>query len=144
MGSLVLIDGDVAMFNPAFNPAMVQVKPGIIRASGKEDVGGKKICVDGDEKSVEVPGCLYVTPVYSIAGVGTLRIRALVGDGKSVEDRIDGKAILIKGSGFIAVFQVTQAAMMPPPGPGMPIPDATREYVGNGNFETTNTKRMAR
>jgi len=51
-----------------------------------------------------------------------------------------GKAVLLKGGQFTAVFEVQSPAQQPPPGPGSPIPDSMTKYSGNGSFQTTNTK----
>jgi len=46
----------------------VIVKPGDLQGSGPGDPAGEKVCVDGDEKNVSVPGCPYMTPQYSHPG----------------------------------------------------------------------------
>jgi hypothetical protein len=162
MADFVLIDGDSVYFDTAFPPAMVAVQPGRLVASGKIDRGaeaqarslkdgekiplaaganGKKICVEGDERSVVVPGCQYVTPNFPIAGVGTLRISMLALDQASRTDLLDGKRVLLKGSKFMATFEVTSAAKMQA-GPNI-IVDTAQSYAGAGRFETTNTKVKA-
>lgn len=164
MADLVLIDGDQAMFNPNFGPAIVVVQPGKLTASGaynshyaedvqkklekgdeplRQGVGGRRVCVEGDEQSVVVPGCKYSSPMFPIPGVGTLRILTLPPNCKSMRDRLGGKAVLLKGGQFIAAFDVQVPAMMPPPGPGAPIPDPTPRYTGNGSFVTANVTQMA-
>ncbi|NER47636.1 MAG: hypothetical protein F6J92_13220 [Symploca sp. SIO1A3] len=138
MADFVLIDGDQVIFNPAFTPATVVVQPGKITGSAQQTYQGKKICVAGDENSVSVPGCTYMTPVYSIPGTGTLKIEDLGADQKAKEAKCSGKPVLLKGSVFTATFQVQQPAQMPPPGPGSPTPDPMPQYPGTGNFITTN------
>lgn len=140
MPDFILIDGDIANFIPAFGAATVVVQPGKLAGSGPATLNGKNICVDGDEKNVSVPGCTYMTPQYSIPGVGTLKIEALAGDQKATKTNTGGKAVLLKGSNFTAKFEVQSPAQQPPPGPGSPIPDSTPQYSGNGMFITTNTK----
>jgi hypothetical protein len=139
MSDLVLIDGDQAIFQPAFGAATVVVQPGRLTGSGPMLLGGKKVCVSGDEGSVSVPGCSYMTPVYSIPGTGTLAISALAGDQLAPTSKTGGVKIMVKGSQFTAKFSVEAPAMQPPPGPGSPVPDATTEYSGQGMFQTTNT-----
>ena len=68
MGDFVLIDGDQAVFLPAFGAATVVVQPGRLTGSGPMKVTGKAACVDGDEKSVSVPGCMYIAPPYVSPG----------------------------------------------------------------------------
>jgi|SRR6185503_691257 len=139
MSDFILIEGDVAMFVPAFGAAVVVVQPGKLEASGPASIGGKKICVDGDESKVAVAGCAYMTPQYSIPGTGTLKIAALAGDQKAKKTQTGGKAALLKGGSFTAKFEVQSPAQQPAP-PGPPVPDATPQYSGNGMFVTTNMK----
>jgi hypothetical protein len=143
MSDFVLIDGDLAIFMPAFGAALVVVRPGTLAGSGPGTVGGKPICVDGDESSVEVAGCVYMTSQFTIPGTGTLKISALAGDQKAKVSQTGEKAMLLKGSKFTAEFQVQAPAQQPPPGPGAPIPDSTSKYSGSGSFATTNTIMQA-
>ena len=136
----ILTDGDQALFQPSFGPATVMVLPGTLTASGPATLLGKRLCIEGDEGSVSVPGCMYTTPQYSIPGSGTLEIAALAGDQTASKTRSGSKGLLLVGSQFTARFQVQSPAQQPPPGPGAPIPDATPEYTGSGSFLTTNTK----
>jgi hypothetical protein len=136
----ILIEGDKANFLPNFGAAIVVVQPGNLTGSGPATLTGKKICVDGDEKNVSVPGCNYVTPQYSIPGTGTLKIDALAADQKAKKTQTGGKPVLLKGSSFTAKFEVQSPAKQPPTGPGSPIPDGTPQYSGSGMFITTNTK----
>lgn len=142
MTDKVLIDGDLAMFMPSFGAATVIVQPGQMKAGGKSTVGGKKVCVEGDEAQLQVPGCAYMTPQYCIPGVGTLKIDSLAGDQKASKSKDSGKAVLLKGSNFKAKFEVQTPAQQPAP-PGPPVPDATPMYSGQGSFVTTNAKASA-
>lgn len=119
---------------------MVVVKPGDLKAGGPATLNGKKVCVDGDEKNVSVPGCMYMAPPYVIPGTGTLKIAALAGNQKAKKTNTGGKLVLLKGGNFTAKFEVQSPAKQPPPGPGAPIPDATPQYSGSGMFVTTNMK----
>ena len=140
MSDFILVDGDPAIFEPSFGAAVVAVQPGKLAGSGPATFTGKKLCVDGDEKKVSVPGCTYMTPQYSIPGTGTLEIAALGGDQKARKTHSGGKLVLLRGSRFTASFAVTNPAKQPPPGPGAPVPDATPKYSGSGSFATTNRK----
>jgi hypothetical protein len=140
MPDFILVEGDQANFLPTFGAAIVVVQPGKLKGSGPATLNGKKLCVVGDEKNVSVPGCSYITPQYSIPGTGTLKISALAGNQKASKTKTGGKAVLLKGGSFTARFEVQAPAKQPPPGPGSPIPDATREYSGSGMFITTNMK----
>jgi hypothetical protein len=137
MADFILIDGDKANFLPTFGPAIVMVKPGDLKGSGPATLNGKKVCVDGDEKQVSVPGCTYMTPQYSIPGTGTLKISVLAGDQKAQKTQSGGKPVLLKGGNFTARFEVQSPAKQPPPAS---IPDTTPQYTGSGMFMTTNTK----
>lgn len=138
MTDFVLLSGDLAMFTPSFGAATVVVMPGTLTGSGPMTSSGKAVCVDGDEASVSVPGCVYMTPQYSIPGAGTLSISALAGDQLAAKTKTGGKAVMLKGGQFTAKFAVQSPAMQPPPGPGSPIPDSSPEYSGSGSFTTTN------
>jgi hypothetical protein len=139
MADFILVEGDKANFLPSFGAAIVVVKPGDLKGSGPATLNGKKICVEGDEKNVSVPGCMYMTPQYSIPGSGTLKIAALAGNQKAKKTNTGGKPVLLKGGNFTARFEVQNPAKQPAP-LGPPIPDATPQYSGNGMFITTNMK----
>lgn len=140
MSDFILMEGDQVIFMPAFAPAIVVVQPGKLEGSGPATIGGKKICVDGDESKVSVAGCVYMTPQYSIPGTGTLKISALAANQKATKTQTGNKAVLLKGGNFTAKFEVQSPAQQPPPGPGSPVPDATSQYSGNGMFVTTNAR----
>ena len=140
MPDFILVDGDTVNFLPVFTPAIVAVQPGNIAGTGLATISGKKICVDGDESEVSVPGCSYFTPQYSIPGSGTLKISALAGNQKAQKTKTDKKLVLLKGMMFTAKFEVQSPAQQPPPGPGSPVPDSTAQYSGNGSFMAGNTK----
>lgn len=142
MADFILTDGDMANFQPAFGAAIVTVIPGKITGSGPGTIGGKKICVEGDESSVQVSGCMYIAGKYTIPGNGTLTISALGGDQKASKTKSGGTAVLLKGSTFTAEFAVDSPAqfILPAP-PGGTEPDPTPKYAnGKGSFITTNTK----
>ena len=141
MGDKVLTDGDTVLFLPAFSPAIVVVQPGRIPGSGPASIGGKKICVDGDQSKVSVPGCTYMTPSHPIPGVGTLKIAALAGDQTARTTQTGGKSVLLKGSMFTAKFEVQTPAQQPTP--GGPVPDATPQYSGQGQFMPINQQVSA-
>lgn len=135
----VLIDGDMANFQPTFGAATVVVRPGTLTASGPATASGKKICIVGDEKSVSVPGCVYTTPSHSIPGTGTLEIASLAGDQQAQKTSTGSTKVMLVGSSFTAKFTVQSPAQQPAP-PGPPVPDPMSQYTGTGTFVTTNTK----
>ncbi|MFZ4727173.1 MAG: hypothetical protein ACOYMQ_00760, partial [Pseudanabaena sp.] len=77
MADFILTTGDLAMFNPAFGAAIVTVIPGNLMGTGKMMINKKMACIDGDEKTVMVPGCPYITASHPIPGVGMLSIASL-------------------------------------------------------------------
>jgi hypothetical protein len=138
MADFVLIDGDKAMFLPAFGQAIVTVKPGQLKGSGPGTIGGKRICVAGDESSVSVPGCMYIAGPFSIPGSGTIKIDRLAGNQTAQKTNTGGKAVLLKGGNFTAKFEVQSPALQPTL--AGPVPDSTPSYSGQGMFIPGNTK----
>ena len=124
------------MFNPNFGQAIVTVRPGNLIGTGKDKINQKLGCVDCDEKKVIVLGCPYMTPQYSIPGVGMLVIQSLVGNQKAQKTKSGGKPVLLKGEQFQAKFTVMVPAQQPlvP----SPIPDSTPQYSGTGTFISMN------
>ncbi len=144
MSDFILTAGDIVTFLPNFPPATVTVCPGVLMGSGKAKCGGKQICVDGDEKQVEIPGCPYVSGAFTIPGVGTLKIQELGQDQLATKTKCGGSKVMLKGTMFIAVFEVQTPAQQPPsPPPTPPKPDPTPKYTGQGMFSTTNLKWKA-
>jgi hypothetical protein len=137
MPDSILVHGDLAMFQPAFGPAVVVIRPGTLQASGAATLMGKKVCVDGDEKKVSVPGCAYVAGAFVTPGTGTLKIQALAPNQKALKTKSGKKAVLLKGGSFIAVFQVQSPAMSTS---APPVSDPAPQYPGTGTFMTTNLK----
>ena len=135
----ILINNDIAQFLPSFGAAIVIGRPGTIRASGASSFNGKKVCVEGDEDSVQVQGCMYTSGAFVIPGTGTLKIAALGGNQTAQHTRSGGKKMLLKGSMFQAKFEVLSPAQQP--SAAGPIPDPMPQYTGGqGQFITTNTK----
>ncbi len=92
MTDYILLDGDIANFNPTFGMAMVVVQPGSLAGSGDGIVAGKAMCVEGDEAKVSVLGCSYVAGAFTVPGTGTVKIDALGSDLKSVVRRCYSRA----------------------------------------------------
>lgn len=137
MADFIVIDGDTAQFIPTFGAAVVIVQPGTITGSGPATLNGKALCIEGDEGSVSVPGCMYMTPQYSIPGTGTLNVDSLAGDQVATKTQTGGTPLILKGNQFTAKFEVQSPAQQPSV---PPVPDATPSYSGNGMFITSNTK----
>ncbi len=141
MPDLILVDGDRVQIQPAFGPATVTSMPATIKGSGQQKIEGKPVCVEGDEKSVNIIGCTYMTPEFSIPGVGTITI-VLAPNQRSATTKDSGKAVLVKGGPFTAIFNVLVPAKQPPAGPGVPIPDPTPQYTGSGMFVVPPTRHQ--
>ena len=114
------------------------MRPGDLIGTGKDKIDGKLVCVDGDEKKVTVPGCPYITPQYSIPGVGMLFIESLADNQKAKKTKSKGKPVLLKGGQFKAKFTVLVPAQQP--SVPSPIPDNTPQYSGTGTFISMNLK----
>ncbi|MBN3907905.1 MAG: hypothetical protein HWQ35_15495 [Nostoc sp. NMS1] len=138
MLDFILVTGDRAMFNPTFGKAIVAVRPFILKGTGIPTVNKKNICVVGDEKKVIVPGCSYISPPNITPGTGTLSIQSLAINQKARKVKSTRKATLLKGTTFIARFQVIVPAQIPPTPVTPAIPDPIPFYPGTGYFTTTN------
>lgn len=140
MSDFILIDGDSVLFQCNCGLAIVSIKPGKIKGTGDGTLNGKKLCIDGDEKSVEVKDCMYITPMYPIPGKGTLKIDALAGDQKAQKTQTSGKPVLLKGKFFTSKFEVATAAKEAPQPPKPQLSDTMTSYSGQGQFLTNNKK----
>ncbi|MCC5604903.1 hypothetical protein [Nostoc favosum] len=108
----ILTSGDRAMFNPTFGKATVIVPAAgvVLTGTGIPTVKNKKICIVGDEKKVIVPRCSYTSPPNITPGIGTLFIESLAANQKARKVKSKRTAVLLKGTTFIAKFQVTTPA----------------------------------
>jgi hypothetical protein len=135
----ILVDGDEAVFVPAFGSAVVTVRPGRLKGSGPAQASGKNVCVQGDEGSVTVDGCPYITPAYSVPGMGSLSIARLAPGQVAGATESGGTPVLLLGATFTAKFQVTAPAQSTS---APPVPDPMTSYEGQGSFITTNLEVM--
>jgi hypothetical protein len=135
MADFVLVEGDQVIFLPTFGPAQVLVQPGRLRATGPT-LEKKRACVEADARDVAVVGCPYVTATHSIPGVGTLKIDRLAPDQTS-RTKYEGWRVLLRGSRFVARFEVQTPALSPSPA-SPPLPDPMRRYLGSGTFLSAN------
>ncbi|WP_147404043.1 MULTISPECIES: hypothetical protein [Aquimarina] len=110
-----------------------------IKASGKTTINGKKVCVQGDEKKVEIT-CQYTVPPFSTPGSGTLKIMNLAPNQLTRKATSGNKKIILKGKLFIALFEVDSPATLPSP-PN--TPDPVPMYVGTGKLIPGNKKIKA-
>ncbi|NOU50550.1 hypothetical protein HG263_08345 [Pseudoalteromonas sp. JBTF-M23] len=133
----LLLDADLVQFDPVFSGAVLMGPPPVpIKASGKVTVMGKLICLQGDEKKVQLQ-IGYIKPPYVIPGMGMLKIIKLAGNQVS-KKTVNGKKALLKGSVFDAEFTVLSPAQQPTA--AGPVPDAKPKYKGKGKFISLNLK----
>lgn len=147
MADSILLTGDTVMFDPVFGLAVLSpLSPlsATLSGTGGRQIDGKAVCVEGDEKNVMVSEVIYTSGSFTIPGKGILKIESLGSDQKATVTKTWGKAVLLKGSTFTARLQITTPAMQQRPIPFLPIPDPTTEYIGTGEFITTNVKEKGR
>ncbi len=138
----VIVTGDmiqVTITPPAIVPQLMAPVP-LIGTSQKVVLGGKPICLEGDElpPSLKAP-MPYTAPPFVIPGTGTLEIK-LMPTNKTIQTD-NGKKILIKGATFVAKFNVQTPAQQPTP--GGPVPDPVAVKPGTAQFITTNVQVKA-
>lgn len=138
----IILDGDEAVFAPLFGAAIVVVQPGKIEGTGETTINGKKVCIEGDEKTVEIKNCSYISPPFVAPGFGTVKIQKL-DKGQLTEKVTSGdNKVILRGIVFTAEFVVDsgKAAKMPPPANTL---DTNPKYMGRGQFIPANTKIKA-
>jgi hypothetical protein len=143
----IVLDQTMVTFLPNYPPAIAVPIPTIIKSSAaKVKACSKKVCLKGDEKSVESKGVVYMVPgAYPIPGMGTLKVMALAPDQTTTKVKAEGKELILKGKFFDAVFEVMMPAMqLPPPAMGG-APDGSPKYAGGKGqlVELTNMKVKA-
>lgn len=142
----ILLNGDMATFDPKFGAATVAVRPDPILGHGPAMVKGKLICVEGDEKTVVVAGCTYITANHTIPGVGIITIKKLNANQLAKKAKTGGKKIMLLGGDYEAEFTVLAPAIDPksppvvPPQPDLP---PGKKYNGKGRFVASNVTHKA-
>lgn len=131
MKDIILVDGDIVMFDPLFGINVVTVMgPVKITATGLPKIGGKGVCLMGDHLAVSA-NCTYMNPAFSIPGTGKLTIVSLLPPQILPLINSSGKPIMVKGQKFMALFTMQSPAKMPGP---PPVPDAVAAVPGTGMF----------
>jgi hypothetical protein len=119
---------------PAIVPPLMAPVP-LVGTSTSMMVGMMLVCLDGDELPppllVPLP---YTSPPFVTPGMGTVKV-TLTPTNKTAQTKNDNKAILIKGTPFMAEFTVTVPAMQPTP--AGPVPDPVAKKPGTAQFITT-------
>ncbi|WP_018691890.1 hypothetical protein [Algicola sagamiensis] len=130
--NLPIVDNDMVTFLPVFGKAIAVVPPGQIKASGTMTIMGKKVCIEGDEKSVKVSNCMYMAPPFVVPGMGEVTIK--LKPNNLTKKGLHKKKLILKGSMFDATFKVTSPAKQPPPPAGSGAPDPSPQYKGQAQF----------
>ena len=125
---------------PAIVPPIMAPVP-LIGTSTTTKVGMMPVCLDGDElpPALLVP-LPYTAPPFVTPGTGMLKV-TLTPTNKTMTTKADNKAILIKGTPFMAEFNVVAPAMQPTP--AGPVPDPLVKKPGTAQFITTNVQVKA-
>jgi hypothetical protein len=141
MGDFVIKTGDQIMFQvmpPLVIPPIMAPVP-LVGTGMTVLIGGQPVCLLGDEYAPPVKAVLpYVYAAY-VGGMGKLTI--IVKPANLTKKTVQGKAMLLKGSSFDCIFNVTVPAQMPTP--AGPQPDAQVVKKFNAQFITTNTNVQA-
>lgn len=138
----IIVTGDMIQVTippPAIVPMLMAPVP-LTGTSQKVTIGGKPICLEGDELPPSLKSPMpYTAPPYVTPGTGTLQI-TLLPNNKTMQTE-NGKKILIKGATFTVKFNVQTPAQMPTP--GGPVPDPLMVKPGTAQFITTNVQVKA-
>ncbi|MFQ5381171.1 MAG: hypothetical protein ACE5EF_06070 [Dehalococcoidia bacterium] len=118
---------------PVVVPPLMSPIP-LIGTSANLMVNSMLVCLEGDElpPALRVP-LPYTAPPFVTPGMGTVAV-TLTPMNKTAQTQ-NGKAVLIKGTPFMAEFRVTVPAMQPTP--GGPVPDPVAVKPGTAEFVTT-------
>lgn len=123
----ILVDGDEAMFGATIGAATAVPRSGILVGTANVRIGGKPVCVLGDENQVMVSGINYSQGGF-VGGNGLLQVNNFLPQQHGVTVKVGGKPVLLQGNQFIAKF-TPQIKAMQPAGPSM-IPDPIPLYIG--------------
>jgi hypothetical protein len=134
MISPMVIDGDQLKIDPAFGHRTVTIttSPAMIRGSGQATVGGKKVCIAGDEAKVKL-NATYIAPGFANAGAGEVTIVGL-DPSQLTPGCTSGAALITRGGAgakFNALLTVTTPASNPTPPGGA---DLAPPGMGTGQF----------
>ena len=91
----IIRTGDQVQFMPNFGAAIL-LAPAITTITGTAatvSAAGMTACVEGDEKTVVLPGIPYMSGSFVTPGTCTLTIQQLGGDQLSRKTKIGGKAV---------------------------------------------------
>lgn len=138
MADPIVVTGDFAVFPTSCGGATLPPMRAPMVGTGRGAVLGKRVCVDGDERKILISGVSYTTATHTIPGVGALMIQQLAPAQKSKKTKSGGKPVLIATGKFTVKFLVMAPAQQP--AAPNPIPDTMLQYIGQGEFETSNKR----
>ena len=137
MPDFIIRTGDmikVTIPKPAVIPLLEAPSP-LQGSSTSVTVAGAPACLLGDELPLALREPLpYTAPPFTNPGTGKLTLKLLPGN-QTLRAK-NGKAILIKGQKFAAVFTVQTPATQTTP--GGPVPDPVLAKPGTAEFITAN------
>ncbi|SFU61200.1 hypothetical protein [Xenorhabdus koppenhoeferi] len=141
MSESIVTDGDMLQFDFNFgNRQVTPSSPAKISGTGHAQVNGKKVCILGDEQQVRV-SATYITATHTTSGTGTITISALDSNQQALQCT-SGKALIIKGQKFTAMFTPQLPAMnntVNPPQPDVITPSSGKgSFITQQNFATVN------
>lgn len=134
MMSRVMVNGDVVQFIPQFGARTIAVFTTIIPGSGHATIGGRKVCIKGDEKNIELT-TPYISGAYTVAGMAKITIEKLDSD-QLASDCSSQKALITQGKKtFKAKLEVLKPAQLPPPANTPEVITGSNKYSdGKGTF----------
>jgi hypothetical protein len=137
MPDFVIRTGDMVKVTippPAVIPLLEAPVP-LTGSSTTVTVAGTPACLLGDQLPLELQEPLpYTAPPFTNPGTGKLTLTPLPAN-QTLQTK-NGKALLIKGQQFVALFSVqTPATQATPAGP---VPDPLLAKPGTAQFITTN------
>ena len=137
MSKLCIVHGDPVTFLPNFIDRVIVPVPTTINGTGMATIGGKKICIAGDEKKIIVSGVVYTSPAtgHTTPGSGILNEVTLQPDQQLMYANA-GATVIVQGIQFMCSFTPTAPAMIPSV---PPVPDTTVgvKSQGFGMFTAT-------
>jgi hypothetical protein len=128
------------MIDPPALVPMLEAPGPLTGSSTNFMVMNQPVCLLGDQIPMAWRGPMpYTAPPFVTPGMGTLQVVLLPTN--QTAQTTNGSPILIKGSTFQAMFNVTVPAMQPTP--AGPIPDPLAVKPGTAQFITVNATTKA-
>jgi len=136
MSDFVMVTGDTVTVT--FATMTITSAPGpqpLVGSGAGLRVGGFVVCLEGDELPPSLKGPLsYTDGPFRNPGTGTLKLLPVKGVNTTRVLTDGGRAVLLKGAVFPAVFTVTSPATNP-----KGDPDSTAPKSGTASFSTGNS-----